>query len=172
MEAVTGRSVGLDSNLRLPDWSEEGTDSSLRDSQEEYATVPATNLTSQRTFSGATGAGGFGSSQISSKSASPVVLTPTGRESPGIQGGASGKGQWKNLDEFLESDSEDEEDSEEDNGESEETEGSVELNDRDRFPQDKDINLTNTGLSDSDQGSTDEESDDAEDDSGNENESS
>ncbi|KAL5526852.1 APL6 [Sanghuangporus sanghuang] len=102
-QIITGRPTGLESSMRLPDWPEEGTDSSLRDSQEEYPSVPATSLAGQRSASDAP-----------TRTSSQIVLTPTGRESPSLQGGTSRPGQWKSLDEFYdESDSDEEEEEEE-----------------------------------------------------------
>ncbi|KAL5485750.1 APL6 [Sanghuangporus weigelae] len=103
LQIITGRPTGLESSMRLPDWPEEGTDSSLRDSQEEYPSVPASSLASQRSASDAP-----------TRTSSQIGLMPTGRESPNLQGGTSRLGQWKSLDEFYdESDSDEEEEEEE-----------------------------------------------------------
>ncbi|KAL5503884.1 APL6 [Sanghuangporus vaninii] len=109
-QIITGRPTGLESSMRLPDWPEEGTDSSLRDSQEEYPSVPASSLAGHRSASDAP-----------TRTSSQIVLTPTGRESPNLQGGTSRLGQWKSLDEFY-----DESDSDEEEEEEEETEDEVE----------------------------------------------
>lgn len=114
MQILTGRATGLESSMRLPDWPEEGTDSSLRDSQEEYPSVPASSIAGQRSATDAP-----------ARTASPVVLTPTGRESPGLQGGGSRLGQWKSLDEFYDESDSDEEEEDEDGDEDEETEDEV-----------------------------------------------
>ncbi|EJD06497.1 uncharacterized protein FOMMEDRAFT_131430 [Fomitiporia mediterranea MF3/22] len=116
LEVITGRPTGLDSSLRLPDWPEEGTDSSLRDSPEEIPSVPVTNIAGQqqRSIAEITGTmGGFGPSHATLKVGSPVVLTPTGRASPSLQGGTGGAGLWKNLDEFYEESDDETEDEDE-----------------------------------------------------------
>lgn len=105
--------MGLDSGARLPEWPDEGTDSSLRDVEEEYPSVPV-SIFGVRLSSAAMGsASGFGSSHISSRSVTPVVLTPTGVSPNMNQNIASGKGAWTDLDKFYE-DAKSEESSEED----------------------------------------------------------
>ena len=107
--------MGLHSGSRLPDWPDEGTDSSLRDIEEEYVSTPA--LSQVRAIMGGLGTG---------KIASPIVLTPTGGASPmgSLPGqGLASKGPWMDLDKFLEdAGSEEEEESEEDEAESTEEE--------------------------------------------------
>jgi len=97
--------MGLDSGRRLPDWSEEGTDSSLRDSEDDHISLAP-----------AIAARAIGS-MVSSNLVSPTVLTPIGGPSPVgsmTQGGLGGKGGWTNLDKFYEGeDDSDEEESEE-----------------------------------------------------------
>lgn len=122
MQLVTGKSTGLESGLRLPDWPDEGTDSSLRDVEEEYPNVPISMPGLRATNIGAGSASGFGSSHMSSSSVTPVVLTPTGTSPNLNQGTTSGKGAWTDLDKFYEES--EEESSEEEEEESEEEEGS------------------------------------------------
>ncbi|KAI5121230.1 hypothetical protein M0805_007237 [Coniferiporia weirii] len=120
LELITEKPMGLGTNPRLPDWPEEGTDASLRDAEEEYPSVPIT-APGSRGLSGMAGStSGFGSSQLSSNVATPVVLTPTG-VSPSAPGTPSGKGPWIDLDKFYE-DAGDSEEEEGEEGEEEEDE--------------------------------------------------
>lgn len=97
--------MGLESNRRLPDWSEDGTDSSLRDAEDEYPSGPATSQAGIRAIAGGLGA---------VKSATPIVLTPTGGSSP--MGSYSGqhtlasKGPWMDLDKFYDDANSDDQD--------------------------------------------------------------
>ena len=116
--------MGLDSALRLPDWPDEGTDSSLRDVEEEYPNVPVSMPGLRATNIGAGSASGFGSSHMSSSSVTPVVLTPTGTSPNLNQGSTSGKGTWTDLDKFYEESEEESSEEEEDDDESEEEEES------------------------------------------------
>ncbi|KAL7279380.1 hypothetical protein ACG7TL_007221 [Trametes sanguinea] len=105
LAAITGRWTGSDNYL--PDWLEEGTESSLRDSEADAPPAPV--YASQS----------FGRSAGPTSRASPVILTPTNGLSPSgsfvRQEGA--KAAYMDLDKFYE-DAEETEESEE--GESEE----------------------------------------------------
>jgi len=82
----------------LPDWPEEGTDSSLRDTEDDNPPLP---VYAQRSVQGVA---------VSSRVASPVVLTPVGAPSP-VGSMSHQRGQWKDLDlnKFYDDDSEEEE---------------------------------------------------------------
>jgi AP-3 complex subunit beta len=93
---ITGKDMSVE--YTLPDWLEEGTESSLRDSEDDILQIPAY-------------AQGSGPRAISSssKSASPVVLIPTGSPSPANStplGGATST--WTDLDKFYADEEEDE----------------------------------------------------------------
>ena len=113
--------MGLDSDARLPDWCDEGTDSSLRDVEEEYPAVPITMSGIRSPNVAVSSASGFGSSNVSSGTTPPVVLTPMG-VSPKLDQGVSNKiGAWTDLDKFYEdTESEESSDGEEEGEESEE----------------------------------------------------
>lgn len=122
MQLVTGKSMGLESSLRLPDWPDEGTDSSLRDVEEGYPNVPITMPGLRATNIGAGSASGFGSSHMSSSPMTPVVLTPTDTPPNQNQGTTGGKGAWTDLDKFYEESEEESSEEEDDDDESEEEE--------------------------------------------------
>ncbi len=104
MAAVTGRWAGSDNYL--PDWLEEGTESSLRDTEADIPQVPVYASQASATRSIA-----------SSSRASPVVLSPSPSGSFTKQ--EATKAAYMDLDRFYE-DAEDNEESEE--SESEESE--------------------------------------------------
>ncbi|KAI0636195.1 adaptin N terminal region-domain-containing protein [Trametes polyzona] len=125
LAALTGRWTGGDGYL--PDWLEEGTDSSLRDSDADMPQPPvAISQSSARSIGGP------------SSRASPVILTPAGGVSPSgsISRQDSGKAAYMDLDKFYEdaeeteeseeSESGDDDDEEEEEGEEEEGDGSGE----------------------------------------------
>lgn len=109
---ITGKDMSLEQHL--PDWLEEGAESSLRDSEDDapQAAPAYTHGIVPRAISS------------SSNMSSPVVLTPTGSNSPGTStpSGVS-KSKWTDLDKFYADDEEEEEEvSEEEEGESDEEE--------------------------------------------------
>ncbi|KAI0784468.1 adaptin N terminal region-domain-containing protein [Abortiporus biennis] len=118
--AITGRHMLGESYL--PDWLEEGTESSLRDTEDDTPQVPvyAQNLASAAIVP---------RSIASSSKGSPVVLTPTGSASPAgsyVPQGSS-KAPWADLDSFYadtntDEGEEEEEEEEEDGEETEEEE--------------------------------------------------
>jgi len=123
LEAVTGRPMSLASSRRLPDWPDEGTDSSLRDAEEEYPVAPITSIAGRTV--------GFGSSKF----ASPASRTPVGGPSP--QGSFYNnkdndanntitKATWKDLDKFYEDDVGGEDESEEEDEREEDDIGTTE----------------------------------------------
>ncbi len=113
--------MSLASSRRLPDWPDEGTDSSLRDAEEEYPTAPITSIASRTV--------GFGSSP---KFASPASRTPVGGPSP--QGSFNinrdgdsntAKSTWKDLDKFYEDGEEEEDEDESEEGDDDVTEAKI-----------------------------------------------
>ncbi|KAG6901132.1 hypothetical protein C0995_016713 [Termitomyces sp. Mi166 len=107
LSMVTGKSMQLDG--MLPDWLENGVESSLRDVDEPMplpATVALSSVQQQQ--------------QSRTKGVPPIILTPTGGSSPvgsQLKNGAS-KGLFKDLDKFYEdTESAEEDDGEEDDGE-------------------------------------------------------
>lgn len=146
--------MGLESNRRLPDWSEDGTDSSLRDAEDEYSSGPATSQAGIKAIAGGLGAG---------KSGTPIVLTPTGGSSP--MGSYSGqhnlasKGPWMDLDKFYEdanSDDQDDGNEVEDDDEVEDTESEIDAH----VPSQQ---LQSPAVVNAGQGSSQEVSDDSDD---------
>ncbi|THH13958.1 hypothetical protein EUX98_g9663 [Antrodiella citrinella] len=108
-------------NMYLPDWLENGIDSSLRDSADDAAPQPMAAVTSLS-------AAAVPRSIASSSRNTPVVLTPTGPSPAGSFSGrqeATNKVGWTDLDKFYEEGSEDEED-DDDNDEEEEEEEDAE----------------------------------------------
>ncbi|KZT06124.1 uncharacterized protein LAESUDRAFT_813041 [Laetiporus sulphureus 93-53] len=108
---------------RLPDWLEEGTEPSLRDSEDDVPPMPAvTQISSQ----------GVGPRSITART-SPVVLTPTDGTPPsgsfGRQDGA--KGTYTDLDQFYADINEEKEDEEEEDEESESEESEEEKSEDD-----------------------------------------
>ncbi|KAG6900585.1 hypothetical protein C0993_008303 [Termitomyces sp. T159_Od127] len=115
LSMVTGKSMRLDG--MLPDWLENGVESSLRDADEpEPLPIPVALSSAQQ------------HAQMRTKGVLPIVLTPTASSSPvGSQPNneSSSKGLFKDLDKFYEdteSADEEEEDGEEDGEEDEEEE--------------------------------------------------
>lgn len=94
LTTVTGKSTGLDSWLVLPDWLEEGTESTLRDSPEEYPTRPATS------FSSSSHAGPAGTGSQAREILRPTV-SETRASSYAQSSGSQTKKQWANLNDFL-----------------------------------------------------------------------
>lgn len=147
LEAVTGRPMSLGSSRRLPDWPDEGTDSSLRDAEEEYPAAPVTSITSRTAV-------GFGSS---SKFSSPASRTPVGGPSPqgsfynNSKGGDANtpKSTWKDLDKFYEDrdeeESEEEEESEDGDDGATETKAIDEKDDIDAESEDDDEESSSGG---------------------------
>ncbi|CCM06428.1 uncharacterized protein FIBRA_08689 [Fibroporia radiculosa] len=126
LTAVTGREF-LDSHL--PDWLEEGTESSLRDTEDDAPPPPMISQISSQS----------GPRAISSR-ATPIVLTPSNGLSPSSsfvrQNGS--RSDWTDLDKFYEDtndeedeseDSEDEDDSDDDEETGEDGEGPDESDD-------------------------------------------
>ncbi|GLB40583.1 putative non-SMC mitotic condensation complex subunit 1 [Lyophyllum shimeji] len=124
LSMVTGRTMRLDG--MLPDWLESGVESSLRDVEEP--TPPPAPVALSSAAQGAKIQG----------VASPIVLTPGGRSSPGGASSKTGtsKGPWMDLDQFYadtegveeeedddEEEGEDEDEDEEDDESEEEEEG-------------------------------------------------
>jgi AP-3 complex subunit beta len=97
-------------DYHLPDWLEEGTESSLRDSEDDALQVPSayTQGTAPRAIS---------SSSVSGV-VTPITLTPTGEQSPASAPYGGSKSTWQDLDKFYaeEEDEEDEDEDEEDDG--------------------------------------------------------
>ncbi|KAI3610576.1 ap-3 complex subunit beta-1 [Moniliophthora roreri] len=111
---VTGKSSWTDSVL--PDWLEQGVESSLRDSPDDAppsAPVPT--------------ALGSSTQHLGKGMSSPVVLTPTTGTSPVGSGLRSAKGPWTDLDKFYAESSSEEEEEEEGDGEGEESDGEDEV---------------------------------------------
>ncbi|KAK7043657.1 AP-3 complex subunit beta [Paramarasmius palmivorus] len=110
---VTGKSSWTDTIL--PDWLEQGVESSLRDSPDDAPPPPPVPLA-------------FSSAQpVARAIPSPVVLTPTTGTSPAGSGIKSARGPWTDLDKFYEESSseegeEEEEEEEENDGEEDEDE--------------------------------------------------
>ena len=127
LSAVVGREVSLDSYL--PDWLEEGIESSLRDSEDDAPPVPIAvqSISSAQSISSSSPRAIASSSRNGN---TPVVLTPTGPSPSGSYTRQNGKGNWTDLDKFYadagseeeveeEEESEEEEDEEEDGEEGE-----------------------------------------------------
>ena len=129
LSAVVGREVSLDSYL--PDWLEEGIESSLRDSEDDAPPVPIAvqSISSAQSISSSSPRAIASSSRNGN---TPVVLTPTGPSPSGSYTRQNGKGNWTDLDTFYadagneeeveeteEEESEEEEDEEEDGEEGE-----------------------------------------------------
>ncbi|TFK40175.1 adaptin N terminal region-domain-containing protein [Crucibulum laeve] len=109
---VTGKPVPIDGVL--PDWLENGVESSLRDSEDDALPQPVapTALSSAQ-------------QQYRGKSMTPVVLTPTGTSRPNSRNeSTSARGPWTDLDKFYEDagDEDEDEDEEEESDESQESE--------------------------------------------------
>jgi AP-3 complex subunit beta len=112
---ITGKNMRGDRHL--PYWLEEGTDSALRDTEEDIPVISFTAMSSAQAQRA------LGPSHVGS----PVVLTPTEDTSsagPGIRGGG-GKGPWTDLDKFYEEEDDDkseDEESADDSNEEQDTE--------------------------------------------------
>jgi AP-3 complex subunit beta len=100
-------------DIFLPDWLEQGVESSLRDSEDETPPVPLSLSSAQ---------GSVPRSIASSSRASPVVLTPSGPSPAGSYSRPeSGKAPWTDLDAFYADTNErEQEESEEETDEDEE----------------------------------------------------
>ncbi|KAI0073677.1 hypothetical protein K474DRAFT_170602 [Panus rudis PR-1116 ss-1] len=122
LSAVVGRE--LSDEAYLPDWLEEGTEPSLRDSADDAAPPVhiAVQSISSQSFSSPNQ--GIQRSIASSSRNTPIVLTPRGASPAGSGGtGQSGKKDWTDLEKFYEdvgSDDEEEEESEENEEDEEE----------------------------------------------------
>ncbi|KAI0788032.1 adaptin N terminal region-domain-containing protein [Fomes fomentarius] len=139
LAAVTGKWAG--GHNYLPDWLEEGTESSLRDTDADIPQAPAYASQSSAARSIA-----------SSSLASPVILTPTGGASPSgsFVKQQAAKAAYTNLDKFYEdieeTEESDESESEDSDGDEEEEEasasggeaGSTEEDDSDEEGEDED----------------------------------
>lgn len=113
MEIITEKTMGLDSSRRLPEWPEEGTDSSLRDAEEEYPSIPITAQGVSRGTSGTTSSANLTSS---------VVLAPTsGSSTPNAS--SNSKLPWTDLDKFYEDEESSDEDEEDSDDEEEDIQG-------------------------------------------------
>lgn len=111
LSAVTGKS-SFDASI-LPDWLEQGIDSSLRDTEDDVPTPASHVVTSIQS--------GVPRSIVASNRNTPIVLTPTGPSPAGSyvrQEGA--KGPWMDLDQFYADTNADEEQEEEESGEEDE----------------------------------------------------
>jgi hypothetical protein len=146
LSLITGRPMRMDT--LLPDWLENGVESSLRDTEEE--TAPA--LAPQPIMAG----------QRNKGTASPIVLTPSGEPSPvGSQTRGGGpKGAWMDLDKFYadtgeaeeggdsdgeEEEEDDDEDDEEEDDEEEDDEDEVEDEDEDGQSEEEDKEHSDSG---------------------------
>ena len=106
--AVTGRE-SLESHL--PDWLEEGTEPSLRDSEEDVPAAPVvTQISSQASAV---------PRPISARN-TPVVLAPSDSRTSSVNRQNGVKANWMDLDKFYEDTNEDEEEEETESEESEE----------------------------------------------------
>ncbi|KZT29934.1 hypothetical protein NEOLEDRAFT_1055522 [Neolentinus lepideus HHB14362 ss-1] len=112
LSSITGKDMHGDSIL--PDWLEQGTEPSLRDTEEDMPQpVPTQAL-------------GSGTAATRSVVATPVMLTPTGGASPSGSVPKTGPGKYDDLERFYAEDEEseeEEEEEEEDEEEGEEEEG-------------------------------------------------
>ncbi|KZT73489.1 hypothetical protein DAEQUDRAFT_754362 [Daedalea quercina L-15889] len=109
--AVTGRE-SLESHL--PDWLEEGTEPSLRDSEEDVPAGPVvTQISSQASVA---------PHPISARS-TPIVLSPSDSRSNSFSRQNGAKSHWADLDKFYEDTDEIEEEEESESEESEEESG-------------------------------------------------
>lgn len=100
---ITGKNMRGDRHL--PYWLEEGTNSALRDTEEDIPVISFTAMSSAQAQRS------LGPSHVGS----PVVLTPiegTSPAGPGIRGGG-GKGPWTDLDKFYEDEDDEESEDEE-----------------------------------------------------------
>ena len=116
--AITGKNMAGD--VFLPDWLEQGVESSLRDTEEDAPAAPLSLSSAQTSVP---------RSIASSNRATPIVLTPTGPSPAGSYSRPeSGKAPWTDLDSFYADTNEEEEEEEEseeetDEGEEEEEDG-------------------------------------------------
>jgi AP-3 complex subunit beta len=131
LEAVTGKGHA---DRFLPDWLEEGTESSLRDSEDDKPQVSAVIPTAL----------GSGPRSIASPNlATPVVLTPTAAGTPVT----SSKGAWTDLDKFYadaDEQSEDESESEDEDDEDDEGEDATEDEDEEEASAEENDDESNT----------------------------
>ncbi|PSS05498.1 hypothetical protein PHLCEN_2v3780 [Hermanssonia centrifuga] len=106
--AITGREMRNDTII--PDWLEEGVESSLRDTEEDMPQAPAYIQSIQSSVPR--------SISSTSNRTSPVILTPSGPSPAGSYvRQETGKAPWKDLDKFYEDTNEEEEESETDEDE-------------------------------------------------------
>ena len=116
--AITGKNMAGD--VFLPDWLEQGVESSLRDTEEDAPAAPLSLSSAQTSVP---------RSIASSNRATPIVLTPTGPSPAGSYSRPeSGKAPWTDLDSFYADTNEEEEEEEgseeeTDEGEDEEEDG-------------------------------------------------
>ena len=116
--AITGKNMAGD--VFLPDWLEQGVESSLRDTEEDAPAAPLSLSSAQTSVP---------RSITSSNRATPIVLTPTGPSPAGSYSRPeSGKAPWTDLDSFYadtneEKEEEEESEEETDEGEDEEEDG-------------------------------------------------
>ncbi|KAI0090180.1 adaptin N terminal region-domain-containing protein [Irpex rosettiformis] len=113
--AITGKDMAGD--VFLPDWLEQGVESSLRDTEEDAPPVPLSLSSAQTSIP---------RSIASSNRATPIVLTPTGSSPAGsYTRPETGKAPWTDLDSFY-AEANEEEESEEETDEDSEDEGDEE----------------------------------------------
>ncbi|TDL25466.1 hypothetical protein BD410DRAFT_743013 [Rickenella mellea] len=122
LETVLGRSMGLDSARRLPDWLEEGTEPSLRDNEDDEINVSPFTPAAVRSM---TAPGHF-------SNMTPVVLTPRTASPLGPAANQPGKGGWEDLDAFYGSESAESGSDEDDDDSEGEEDSEVEPNDSER----------------------------------------
>lgn len=117
LSAVTGKGT-LDASI-LPDWLEQGIDSSLRDTEDDVPQPPSHTVTSIQS--------GVPRSIGASNRNTPIVLTPTGSSPAGSYvRQENAKSPWTDLDQFYadtNTDEEQEQDEESEEEEEEEEEG-------------------------------------------------
>ena len=82
---VIGRAMALIQDL--PEWLEQGTESSLRDTEDDIQPSGLPQATASRSIASA------------SYGPAPIVLTPTGRHSPAVTGNSQAP--WTDLDQFY-----------------------------------------------------------------------
>ena len=119
---VLGRDVPPAHARILPDWLEHGVESSLRDSPDDSAPAapPITAFGHVALRPGTVAVG---------RSSPVVVLTPTGSGGPSPVGSMPNRSGWTDLDQFYESEAEEDEEEESEEGEDEEEEGTEESDD-------------------------------------------
>ena len=139
--AVISRDMRSDNYL--PDWLEQGVESTLRDSEEDAPPAPTYISSAQA-----------GPVSFASSRGSPIVLTPTGPSPAGSYVRQdSGKSPWTDLDKFYD-DADEEEEEEEEEDEEEEEESEEESGEEEHAEGDKDVhkNESEGDASDDDEG--------------------